>query len=150
MNLTVPELEGLNWQDKLAYLVYQFSQIPDQIDCPVAHSFVGDTYIREMRIPAGTLFIGRPHTHGHLVQLVEGSVVVHTHGIDYEKDAPFEFTSEPGFQAVFTAVTDVVGRTVHPNPDQLRDVQVLEDRDFGPVAALLARGEQIRRLICRE
>jgi hypothetical protein len=79
MNLTVPELEGLNWQDKLAYLVYQFSQIPDQIDCPVAHSFVGESYIREMRIPAGTLFIGRPHTHGHLVQLVEGSVVVHTH-----------------------------------------------------------------------
>jgi hypothetical protein len=135
----VPEMP---WKYKLAYLVHKFSQMP-QSECPVEHRFDGDEYIREMRIPAGTLFIGRVHNHGHLVQLVAGDVVNITEVGKQALSAPFEFHSAPGYQAVFYAVTDVVGRTVHKNPLGLTDWKLLEDRDFDSLESLLARGQMV-------
>jgi hypothetical protein len=135
-------LPAIPWKYKLAYLVYQFSQM-EQAETPVKHSFVGNEYHREMTIPAGTLFIGRSHTNGHVVQLVKGSVVNITEDSRDEIEAPFEFKSHPGYQAVFYALTDVVGVTVHENPLGIRDVQILEDRDFDPVEHLISRGRMV-------
>jgi hypothetical protein len=143
MNLEqLDSLPGIPWKYKLAYLVYQFSKL-DQVECPVKHSFKGDEYIREMFIPAGALFIGRTHTNGHLVRLVSGTVVNISEYSREEISAPFEFHSAPGYQAVFQAVTDVIGETVHKNPDGIRDVQALEDRDFEQVQHLITRGKMI-------
>jgi hypothetical protein len=143
----LPQTVDLPWKYKLAYLVYQFSKAPEQVECPVTHSFTPGQYIREMRIPAGTLFIGRPHINGHEVELVSGTVVNHSEDGDCEIKAPYSFRSIPGYQAVFHAVTDVVGRTIHENPLELRDVQVLEDRDFESLQALLTRGEMIEQKV---
>lgn len=145
MGELVTELDNLPampWKYKLAYLTYKFSLLP-QIECPVTHLMDADEYIREMRIPAGTLFIGRVHTNGHLVQLVSGDVVNISEGTKTPVTAPFEFVSHPGYQAVFYAVTDVVGRTVHKNPDGITDFQTLEDRDFDSVESLIARGSMV-------
>ncbi len=136
------ELPAIPWKYKLAYLVAQFSKM-EQVECPVKHSFSGDDYIREMFIPAGALFIGRVHSNGHVVRLVSGTVINISEDKREEISAPFEFHSHPGYQAVFQALTDVIGVTVHKNPDGIRDVQVLEDRDFEPVAGLIARGEMV-------
>ncbi len=133
---------AMPWKYKLAYLVHRFSEM-DQTECPVEHRFDGDEYIREMRIPAGTLFIGRVHNHGHLVQLVEGDVVNITEAGKQALSAPFEFHSHPGYQAVFYAVTDVVGRTVHKNSERLTDWKALEDRDFDTLESLIARGRGV-------
>ncbi len=135
-------LPEMPWKYKLAYLTHQFSKL-DQLECPVKHSFRGSDYIREMTIPAGTLFIGRVHVFGHLVRLVSGTVINISEGSKVELTAPYEFHSHPGYQAVFYAVTDVVGETVHKNPEGLTDVQMLEDRDFEPVKFLIARGQMV-------
>jgi len=142
-------LPTMPWKYKLAYLTHKFLQM-EQAGCPVKHMFDGASYIREMTIPQGTLFIGRIHNNGHVVQLVEGDVVNMTEDGQQEISAPFEFHSAPGYQAVFYALTDVVGRTVHPNPLGLRDVQVLEDRDFEEVKYLAARGAMVAEQIERE
>lgn len=137
---TLPQ--EMPWKYKVAYLAYQFSKM-EQNECPVKHYFDEDLYFREMFIPAGTLFIGRVHSNGHVVQLVSGTVMDLQDGAKREVSAPFEFRSFPGYQAVFYAITDVIGVTVHPNKDRLTDVQVLEDRDFEPAQSLIARGQMV-------
>src|SRR3569623_1708110 len=98
--LTLDQLPAIPWKDKLAFLVYQFSKL-EQTETPIEHLFEPGAYIREMRIPAGTLFIGRPHRHGHEVVLVEGSVVNISEHEKTELSAPFSLMSKPGYQAVF-------------------------------------------------
>lgn len=140
---TLPQIP---WKYKVAYLAWRFSQM-EQTECPVKHSFAGDRYIREMFIPAGTLFIGRVHTNGHVVKLVSGTVYDCQEGQKREVSAPFEFHSYPGYQAVFYAMTDVVGVTEHPNPDGLTDVAVLEARDFEEAKWLIERGAMVAEQI---
>lgn len=142
---TVPkwdQLPALSWEDQIAYLTYHFLQLP-QTDCPVEHKFEPGVYVREMTIPAGSLFLGRAHRHGHLCQLVSGSVLVKMQDREVRFDAPAFLKTEPGFHMVLQALTDVVGRTVHPNPDDSRDVEALEADIFEPVEALRLRGEEI-------
>lgn len=143
------DLPEMPWKYKLAFLVYQFSKL-DQTECPVIHIFEGDKYIREMYIPAGTLFIGRTHNHGHIVELVSGDVLNISENSREEITQPFKFKSSPGYQAVFYAITDVIGRTVHENPDGVTDWKVLEDRDFDSVQALIDRGKMVEGELCLE
>ena len=43
------------------------------------------------------------------------------------------------------ALTDVVGRTYHPNPDELRDTAALEAMYFSPIEDMLALGAQVEQ-----
>lgn len=147
-------LPSIPWQDKIAYLSYQFS-LMEQSECPLKHIFEDGKYIREMTIPADTFFIGRHHIHGHGVELVSGTVINCEAGSQTEISQPFKFVSQPGYQAVFYAVTEVIGRTIHDNPDGITDWIKLEDRDFAPASDLIGRGALIakeieEKLICQE
>lgn len=141
---------GLNWPEKLAYLAFKFLE-GAQNRCPVTHSFEPGVYVREMFIPQGTVFIGRAHRHGHRVELVSGKVV-----LIYEDrsrpgafakvshiNAPFEMMTEPCYMTTFIAMTDVVGRTYHPNLTESRDIVALEDDAFRPAAETLTIGAAV-------
>lgn len=146
MNLAPPQC---SWAEKLAYLTYRLRPLadaPPEESCPVEHIFEPGVYIREMRIPAGMLFIGRPHRHGHRCALLEGSVIHITeanapHGV--QRDAPFEVMTAPGTQMVLKTLTDVVGRTYHPNPTESRDVAALEADAFHPLEDMLKLGKTV-------
>lgn len=131
----------LSWKDKVAYLTHQFLKLP-QIGCPVKHSFDGDTYIREMVIPCGSLFIGRAHNLGHRCELVSGSVIHITPEGKRQIDAPFAVHTTPGYHMVMHALTDVVGRTYHPAHGST-DTQALEDEYFESAHLLSQRGQEI-------
>lgn len=135
---------ALTWADKLAYLTYEFLKLP-QLDAPVTHHFEDGLYIREMRIPAGAFFIGRPHRDGHECQLIEGRILHITEHARVPLSAPFAVHTSPGYQMVFYALTDVLGRTVHPNPENIKDTEALEFCIFEPVEPMRARGEVIAR-----
>lgn len=145
----IDEVPPMPWKYKVAYLAHKFSLL-DQVGCPLTHEMDDDEYIREMFIPQGTLFIGRIHTNGHLVQLMSGDVVNITEAGKQEISGPFEFHSSPGYQAVFYAVTDVVGRTVHKNTERLTDWKLLEDRDFDTAQSLLDRGRMVEQQLLTE
>lgn len=138
------QLPELSWKEKIAYLTYQFLTM-GQTECPVTHQFEQGLYIRDMRIPAGTLFIGRAHRHGHVCQLLEGSVI---HIGEFGRTplkAPFEMMSIPGYHMVLFAVTDVVGRTVHPNLADSRDTDALERDIFEPVEDMRELGASLQK-----
>jgi hypothetical protein len=152
MQLQVPtwdNLPALTWKNKVALLAHEFQKL-EQTSCPVEHIFEDGKYIREMRIPKDTLFIGREHIHGHAVQLVDGEAVLITpDGKHYFKGFS-EIHTNPGAHAVAYILTDVVCRTVHPNPDNSRDVEALEAAAFEPAEKLFALGRQVKELITFE
>lgn len=148
-NLPIPlldQLPGLTWKEKLAYLGHQFSKLETAMtDCPVTHHFEPGYYIREMRIPADTLFIGRAHRLGHLCRLIEGSVVHISEQERRTADAPFEMCTTPGYHMVLYTLTDIVGHTIHPNPDESRDTDALEATIFETSEELKSLGESLHR-----
>jgi hypothetical protein len=135
-------LPGLKWNEKLALLTYRFKPVEDT-STPVTHIFEPGMYIREMFIPEGTVFIGRAHRYGHKCELVSGSVRLILESGDIEMDAPHELETSPGFHMVLVALTDVVGRTYHPNPTESRDKGALEAGIFHPIEEMLALGAEV-------
>jgi hypothetical protein len=133
----------LTFRERVAFLTTEFLKLP-QIDCPVMHIFEDGFYIREMNIPAGTLFLGRAHVRGHRCELVSGSVIqMLPDGTKREVHAPFAVHTTPGFHMVIYALTDVIGRTIHSNHGEERDTDLLEAGIFEPLSSLLALGDEI-------
>lgn len=138
----IDQLPEMSWKDKLAFLVYKSRDLP-QTECPVEHIFEDGHYIREMRIPAGTFFLGRAHRYGHKCVLVSGEVMHITEHDRRYISAPFSMHSTPGYQMVMYAVTDVIGQTIHPNPTDSRDTQALEAEIFESIESLVDAGALI-------
>jgi hypothetical protein len=132
-NTVIPQwdnLPDLTWKEKVAYVTHQMLK-QEQVSAPLVHRFEQGLYIREIRIPAGVLLVGRVHRHGHVCQLLEGSLIlVHREGCREALTAPSEILTLPGYQMVLYTVTDVLAQTVHPNPTGERDIQRLEEDIF--------------------
>ena len=139
-------LPALSWRNKVAYITHHFSKL-EQTDCPLKHIFEPGVYIRELRIPKGTLFTGREHLLGHECQLLEGSVIMIAPDGRYRFDAYSSIHTKPGYHAVAAALEDCVARTIHPNPAELRDTEALEAIWFGTAAELIERGYQITKML---
>jgi hypothetical protein len=103
-----------------------------------------------MFIPGETLFLGRPHTYGHKCELVSGKVLHITEDAKRIIEAPFSLHTTPGYQMVLYTMSDVVGRTYHPNPTEERDTQKLEDDIFGSVEDLKKLGALVAGRISLE
>lgn len=134
----------LSWKEKIAYLGVRLSEVPGQVECPLEHSFGHGLYIRTMRIPAHTIFLGREHLKGHEVSLLEGSVILITEDDKRQFDAVTTVLTRPGFHTVVYTLTPVVAQTVHYNCNDLRDVEALEKEIFGPIEELRALGLRVQ------
>ena len=144
MTTLVPQWDvippGLTWKEKVAYVAYALSLLPGT-ECPLAHKFGPGTYVREMFIPGGTLFVGREHRYGHLCQLISGSLVQVGPTAKTFATGPVQVQSQAGVHMVLYAVTDCQVRTVHANVTESRDIQLLESDAFLPASDLLELGE---------
>jgi hypothetical protein len=147
-DLSIPpwdQLPDLTWTEKVAYLTHQFLTM-EQTGCPLTHRFEQGLYIREIRIPAGTVLIGRVHRHGHVCQLLEGSLVLtHAEGHREGFNAPSEILTLPGYQMVVYAVTDVFAQTVHPNPTEERDIDKLDADIFESAQSVKDMGAKLHQ-----
>ena len=84
-----------------------------QIDCKVSHHFSGDSYAREILLPAGSLVIGKMHKHAHVNVISKGECIVLTEEGVKRLSAPITFISSPGTKRVVYSYTDVVWTTIH-------------------------------------
>lgn len=140
--------EPIAFAEKLAYLIYRFHEM-EQIDCPLEHEFSDGKYTRRIKIPKGTLFIGRPHKMAHQIILDSGSVIHVTERCRRLIHAPFTMTSSPGYQVAALALTDIEARTIHPDFGQT-DVAVLEPMLFDPIESVIALGERVAKRIDKD
>ena len=130
------------FKEKVAVLATEFLEQP-QVSCPLTHIFERGFYIREIAIPADTLFIGRPHRHGHKCELVKGELLHVTPYGRLERQAPFALVTLPGYQVVIYAITDVIGRTYHPDSGE-RDTDKLEAEIFESVESVKELGLKVQ------
>lgn len=97
-----------------------------KVPCPVSHFFAPGIYVREMLIPAGTIVIGQYHKDEHLCNLLSGIIVLYKEDQKPKKlMAQQTFISGPGHKIGF-ALTDVKFQNCYPNPDNIRDQDLLK------------------------
>lgn len=100
-----------------------------QAEMLVKHHFSEGTYTREIFMPAGTLVVGKEHATRHTNIVCRGICTVWTVHGKHLYDAtsrPISFESMAGVKKVLYMHTDVIWMTVHPNPNNERDQEVLE------------------------
>lgn len=99
-----------------------------QVECPVVHHFGPGVYIREVTLPQGTLAIGHAQRHEHLNIMLTGSVsMVGDDGQIKTLKAPMIFVGKPGRKFGYVVET-CTWQNVYPNPNEERDISVLEDK----------------------
>lgn len=97
-----------------------------QVECPLEHFFAPGIYIREIFMPAGTMVIGQVHKTEHFNVILEGRVRVVIDGEVHELKAPCTFVSKAGVSKVLRVLESCRWQTIHANPDNLTDIDVLE------------------------
>ncbi len=105
----------------------------NQIEIPVKHHFSKGVYAREIRIPAGSLVVGKLHKFQNLNILSEGEIsVLSIDGAERMK-APCTIVSSPGVKRLAYAHTDVVWTTIHgteeTNVDKIEDIFIAKSYD---------------------
>lgn len=95
-------------------------------DFPVRHLFPKGIYAREITIPAGCCLTGKIHRFENLNIVSKGRILVATEEGLTEVVAPCTIVSPPGTKRVGYALEDTVWTSIHPNPDDERDLDKLE------------------------
>lgn len=86
-------------------------QLP-QVDLPVEHTFLPGQYVRTLRMPAGSMVVGKRHRHRHLL-VVTGHVTVRTEDGMVELVGTHVVDSMPGMKRAIYAHADSVLITTH-------------------------------------
>ncbi len=106
-----------------AYLL----QTPE-VEILTEHRFAPGVYIRQITIPAGITCTGAACKQEHLSVMVRGYMVAYADGAMRDIKGYNEWIAPAGVKRVGTAIEETVWFTVHPNPDDTRDLNVLESR----------------------
>jgi quercetin dioxygenase-like cupin family protein len=94
---------------------------------PLKHSFSEGVYIREMFMAKGSLVIGKLYKISHTWFLLQGEITVATdEGVNHYI-APCYVHAPEGTKRVIQALEDSVFVNVYPNPDNITDINTLED-----------------------
>lgn len=101
---------------------------PNQIEFPVEHHFAPGVYTRSIFIPKGSIIVGKMHKTEHLNIVSQGLLTVWTEQGMKLVGAPAIIHSFPNCKRVALAHEDTVWTTVHANPDNETDVELLEAR----------------------
>lgn len=94
---------------------------------PLKHSFSEGIYVREMFMQKGGLVIGKLYKISHTWFLLTGEITVATdEGVNHFV-APCYVHAPEGTKRVIQALEDSVFVNVYPNPDNITDIETLED-----------------------
>lgn len=107
--------------------------LPHQCEMfPHFDHFAPGVYLREFHMQAGDLVVGKTHLHAHPMLVLKGRALVVSEFGRQEVAAGHISISQPGAKRVVLALEDTVFCTVHPNPDDCRDMGVIEARTIKP------------------
>jgi len=98
----------------------------EQADCPVIHHFHDGVYIREVRFPTGALVVGHIQRFDQMNVFIRGAVrMLNADGSFNILRAPCTFVGKAG-RKVGYVMEEVIWQNIYPNPDNERDIEVLE------------------------
>ena len=96
-------------------------------ELPLTHSFSEGIYTREIFIRKGLFAIGKIHKHDHTFFLMKGKLLLCSEDGVKELEAPYYGTASAGTKRVAIALEDTVFVNVHPNPNNIKEIEELED-----------------------
>ena len=99
-------------------------------DCgaTLRHIFADKLYGREWTCKSGNFIVTERWLESNISSLIKGKVAVVSVDGYQMIEAPAFFTTEAGTQRFMLILEDTVFTTVHPNPDNEKDVNVLLER----------------------
>ena len=132
--------EILNVQAQMQSMIVDgvAESVADQ--CTLTHYFTPKdeeygccTYAREIKLPKGSLVIGKIHRHQHLNFITQGKVIVYTEFGLKHLEAPCTFVSEVGLKRAVYAVEDTLWTTVHLTKfNSEEELSKIEDEVIAP------------------
>jgi len=125
----------------------QEAMLDFRCDMPEAeHFFAPGMYGRRLTIPAGMLVVGKIHKHSHLMMVLKGRAKVITEfGFDIV-EAGHVSVSQPGAKRVVETIEETTFVTVHHNPEDVEDLEVIEREHIENEDFKLEYHKDIRRL----
>jgi len=102
-----------------------------QADHGLEHLFTDGLYIRVAKIQKGTLFTTPEYREECILTMLKGRLIIITEDGATGIVPPTFILTKPGTKRVIFAADDVIAHTVHPNPDNERDIAKLEARIYG-------------------
>jgi len=114
--------------DRIDQLEVELLDIRDIVPITVLHSFPDGLYVREIIVPRASLIVGHRHIHECLNVMTQGEVLTVVNGQIQRFVAPFMGTSGADTRKASIVLEDMRWATVHPNPENERNIEVLEQR----------------------
>lgn len=128
------EPDGSNFRMQVEYLenLLLNSDSPDiykgnSDELPLKHLFSEGIYTREIFIKKGMFAIGKIHKHNHTFFLMKGKLLLFSEDGVKEIEAPYYGNATAGTKRVAIALEDTIFVNVHPNPDNIKEIEKLED-----------------------
>lgn len=106
-----------------------------QVECRVEHYFSPGQYTRVCHLPPGT-YVGKMHHHQHPTFLLSGTARINTDRGMEEITGPHVWISQPNAKRAVVALTDCVFATVHLNPTDTTDLELIEAEVIVPEALI--------------
>lgn len=101
--------------------------VGDSKELPLTHSFSEGIYTREIFIPKGMFVIGKIHKFDHTFFLIKGKLLLCAEDGVKQLEAPYYGNATAGTKRVVYALEDTVFVNIHPNPNNIKDLEKLED-----------------------
>lgn len=114
-------------RNQITALEAEMMKLP-QVEQPLEHFFTDGLYGRKIFNPKDSFIITKIHKEPNFSFILSGRLAVITEDGMEIHEGPKFFVTKPGTKRLIYAQTDVVFMTVHPNPENLRSLDVLEDR----------------------
>lgn len=109
------------------------------------HSFAKGIYIREITIPKGYFLVGKLHKDNYLNYILSGDMSVLTEGGVNRVRGSSWTVSPNGTKRFGYSHEETVWVTVHPNPEEIRDIKKLEDqihvKDYDDLSGIIDVGK---------
>ena len=97
-------------------------------DCfPLTHKFVNGKYIRTIIMPKDFIIVSKIHKHEHPYFVIKGEVSVITEDGVKTIKAPYQGITPAGTKRMLRIHKECTWITVHDNPDNITDLEMLED-----------------------
>ncbi len=96
------------------------------------HIFHPGWYERRLMVPAGMLIVGKIHRHDHILGVISGHAIVISEFSRDEVRGGYLGYSSAGVKRAALAIEDTLFVTLHENPTDERDLDVLEAQHIEP------------------
>lgn len=139
-----PGTVGISCLSRAQIVELQNAMAPIQCELPdPLHRFAPGMYMRELLVPAGMLIVGKIHRHDHFLMVLSGVAIIKSEFGDDVVHPGYIAVSKAGVKRIVLAITDTRFITIHANPGDCEDMEIVEANHIEPEMALSGGNKEV-------